>query len=164
MTGARGQAECTVMTAPTTVDIPAPSAPRTPTFLTGPEYRSAIARHVPDAPHVGSSGVGEVTAGPHRPMTSSERSAEPRAQRDSTLPIWYSPAGRPPRPLPTVRAAMVAQRGKKGDSAETLTWAMDYSPGRSRDTIERPRGTQPGPSAPSGRSRRARGRPCGIPG
>ena len=41
---------------------------------------------------------------------------------------------------------------------------MNYSPGRSRDTIERRRATPPGPATPSGRSRRARGRPCEIPG
>ena len=41
---------------------------------------------------------------------------------------------------------------------------MNYSPGRSRDTIERRRATPPGPAAPSGRSRRANGRPCEIPG
>ena len=123
MTGARGQAECTVMTAPTTVDIPAPSAPRTPTFLIGSTYERAIARHVPGAPHVGSSGVGEVTAGPHRPMTSSERSAEPRAQRDSTLPMWYPPAGRPPRALPTGRAAMAENSGKKAESAVSYKMA-----------------------------------------
>ena len=123
MTGARGQAECTVMTAPTTVDIPAPSAPRTPTFLIGSTYEGAIARHVPDAPHVGSSGVGEVTAGPHRPMTSSERSAEPRAQRDSTLPMWYPPAGRTPRALPTGRAAMAENSGKKAESAVSYKMA-----------------------------------------
>jgi len=41
---------------------------------------------------------------------------------------------------------------------------MNYSPGRSRDTIERRRATPPGPAAPSGRSRRAKGRPCEIPG
>ena len=123
MTGARGQAECTAMTAPTTVDIPAPSAPRTPTFLTHPQQSLANARHVPGAPHVGSSGVGEVIAGPHRPMTSSERSAEPRAQRDSTLPMWYPPAGRTPRALPTGRAAMAENCGKKAESAETYKMA-----------------------------------------
>ena len=41
---------------------------------------------------------------------------------------------------------------------------MDSSPGQSRDTIERRQATQPDPAAPSGRPRRARGRPCGFPG
>ena len=41
---------------------------------------------------------------------------------------------------------------------------MNYSPGRSRDSIEHRRATPPGPATPSGRSRRARGRPCEIPG
>ena len=39
------------------------------------------------------------------------------------------------------------------------------APGRSRDTIERPRrAPPPGPDTPSGRPRRAKGRPCGFPG
>ena len=120
---ARAQAECTAMTAPSTAIIPAPSAPRSPTFLIGPDYRSANARHVPGARQASTSGLGEVIGGPHRPMTSSIGSAEPRAQRDLTLPIWYSPAGRTPRALPTGRAAMAENSVKKAESAVSYKMA-----------------------------------------
>ena len=54
---------------------------------------------------------------------------------------------------------------QKSRNSDLLTrFRMVSSPGRSRDTIERRRGTPPGPSTPSGRPRRAKGRPCDIPG
>ena len=59
MTGARGQAECTGRTAPTTVDIPAPSAPRAPTFLTGLTYEAG---HGWPVDMTGARGQAECTA------------------------------------------------------------------------------------------------------
>ena len=95
-----------------------------------------------------------------------KRSAEPRAQRERTLPICYPPAGRTWRPLalPAVRDAM-AETCRK-----VMVTAYDFQhggraarPGEAGtpSNHECRQATQPGPAgaAPSGRPRRARGQP-----
>ena len=52
------------------------------------------------------TGIGDASEAPHRAITLPTRSAEPRAQRERTLPVCCSPDGRTQRPLPTVRDAM----------------------------------------------------------
>ena len=54
---------------------------------------------------------------------------------------------------------------QKSRKSDLLTrFRMVSSPGRSRRAKERRRGSQPGPSTADGRPRRAKGRPCDIPG
>ena len=89
------------------------------------------------------------------------RSAEPRAQRERTLPICYSPAGRTWRPLQTVRDAMAEKCRKVIVTAYNFQhggWTARPGEAGTPITIERRQATQPGPAAPSGRPRRARGR------
>ena len=121
--GARGQAERTHMTAPSTVAIPAPSAPRSPTFHMCLNYVTGRPREVLRRVRLGPTGIGDASEAPHKAVTLPTRSAEPRARRERTLPFCHSPAGRTQRPLPTGRAAMAENSVKQAESAETYKMA-----------------------------------------
>ena len=71
-----------------------------------PRKRAGRPREVLRRVRLSPTGIGDASEAPHRAITLPTRSAEPRAQRERTLPICYSPAGRTQRPLPTVRDAM----------------------------------------------------------
>ena len=134
------------MTAPSTVAIPAPSAPRSPTFHMCLNYVTGRPREVLRRVRLSPTGIGDASEAPHRAITLPTRSAEPRARRERTLPFCHSPAGRTQRPLPTGRAAMAENSVKQAESAETYKMGDELlARAKSRGTIERRRATPPAP-------------------
>ena len=97
-------------------------------------------------------------------MRPPERSSQPRAHRHRRLPLWHPPDGCARGAPSRVQAAIGQNSTKTAFRTSFFIWGGDSSAGRSRGAAERRRGSPPGPSAPSGRRRRARGRPTQIPG
>jgi hypothetical protein len=97
-------------------------------------------------------------------MRPSERSSQPRAHRHRRLPLWHPPDGCARGAPSRVQAAIGQNSTKTAFRTSFFISGGHSSAGRSRGAAERRRGSPPGPSAPSGRRRRARGRPTQIPG
>ena len=98
-------------------------SPRSPTFHVFLHIAHRGPRHVLRRVRLSPTGIGDASEAPHRAITLPTRSAEPRAQRERTLPVCHSPDGRTQRPLPTGRAAMAENSVKQAESAETYKMA-----------------------------------------
>ena len=90
-----------------------------------PRKRAGRPREVLRRVRLSPTGIGDASEPPHRAITLRtlpERSAEPRAQREWTLPICHSPAGRTSIVVPSDRFRrcgtpwLGAQRGEMGFS------------------------------------------------
>ena len=119
----RGQAECAAMCVRIVPAVPTRSGPRSPTFVIHLYYRLANSSSGGGGPQVSPTGIVDAFEGPHRAIRPYERRAQPRAQRQRTLPLHHSPDGRAPWAPSAVQASIARNSPKKAEPEETSKMA-----------------------------------------